>query len=123
MQLITEGSSKLASVPSGGGGGAAGGAGAGAAAGGGAAPEEAKPAEKEEEKEVRFYGSSLVLDLLLSFNTFRNRTRIWALASSTKAINAAWVSFSFSQDTCDLTKTFNYGFRLLHSLSCRHQCN
>ncbi|KAI1269128.1 putative ribosomal protein P2 [Xylariaceae sp. FL1019] len=46
-ELISEGSSKLASVPSGGAGGAAAG---GAAAGGGAAAEE-KAEEKEEEKE------------------------------------------------------------------------
>ncbi|KAI2609820.1 60s acidic ribosomal protein-domain-containing protein [Hypoxylon fragiforme] len=48
-ELISEGSSKLASVPSGGAGGAASG-GAGAAAGGAAAAEE-KAEEKEEEKE------------------------------------------------------------------------
>jgi large subunit ribosomal protein LP2 len=49
-QLITEGSAKLASVPSGG--AASGGGGGGAAAGGsGAAAEEAKEEEKEEEKE------------------------------------------------------------------------
>ncbi|KAI0136368.1 60S acidic ribosomal protein P2/allergen Asp F 8 [Xylariales sp. AK1849] len=47
-ELITEGSTKLASVSSGGGGGAA--AAGGAAAGGGAA-EETKEEEKEEEKE------------------------------------------------------------------------
>ncbi|KAI0484674.1 ribosomal protein 60S [Xylariaceae sp. FL0804] len=47
-ELITEGSSKLASVPSGGAGGAP--AAGGAAAGGGAAAEE-KAEEKEEEKE------------------------------------------------------------------------
>ncbi|KIW16950.1 60S acidic ribosomal protein P2 [Exophiala spinifera] len=49
-ELIAEGSTKLASVPSGGAGGAAPAAG-GAAAGGAAAAEEEKPAEKEEEKE------------------------------------------------------------------------
>ncbi|KAI9838677.1 MAG: 60S acidic ribosomal protein P2 [Sarea resinae] len=49
QELITEGSSKLASVPSGGAGGAP--AAGGAAAGGAAAAEEEKPAEKEEEKE------------------------------------------------------------------------
>ncbi|KAG9082039.1 60S acidic ribosomal protein P2 [Ceratobasidium sp. 392] len=49
--LISEGSSKLASVPSGGG-AAAGGAAPAAAAGGGAAPaEEKKEEKKEEEKE------------------------------------------------------------------------
>ncbi|KAG9097134.1 60S acidic ribosomal protein P2 [Ceratobasidium sp. 370] len=48
--LIAEGSSKLASVPSGGGVAASGGAPA-AAAGGGAAPAEEKKEEKEEEKE------------------------------------------------------------------------
>ncbi|KAF2705247.1 ribosomal protein 60S [Pleomassaria siparia CBS 279.74] len=47
-ELISEGSQKLASVPSGGGGGGAGGA---APAAGGAAAEEAKEEEKEEEKE------------------------------------------------------------------------
>ncbi|KAF2238104.1 ribosomal protein 60S [Viridothelium virens] len=50
QELITEGSSKLASVPSGGGGGGAPAAG-GAAAGGDAAPEAAKEEAKEEEKE------------------------------------------------------------------------
>ncbi|KAF2663004.1 ribosomal protein 60S [Lophiostoma macrostomum CBS 122681] len=50
QELISEGSAKLASVPSGGGGG--GGAAAGGAAAGGDAPaEEAKAEEKEEEKE------------------------------------------------------------------------
>jgi hypothetical protein len=49
-QLIAEGSSKLASVPSGGGGGAVSSAPA-AASGGAAAAEEEKPAAKEEEKE------------------------------------------------------------------------
>ncbi|KAI1633379.1 60s acidic ribosomal protein-domain-containing protein [Biscogniauxia mediterranea] len=48
-ELITEGSSKLASVPSGGAGGAA--AAAGGAAAGGAAAAEEKVEEKEEEKE------------------------------------------------------------------------
>ncbi|MCJ1267783.1 60S acidic ribosomal protein P2 [Lobaria immixta] len=48
QELISEGSSKLASVPSGGGGGAASST---PAAGGGATTEEEKPAEKEEEKE------------------------------------------------------------------------
>lgn len=47
VQLISQGTEKLASVPSGGGGGAAG----GAAAGGAAPAEEAKEEEKEEEKE------------------------------------------------------------------------
>lgn len=49
QELISEGSSKLASVPSGGGGGGA--ASSAPAAGGGATTEEEKPAEKEEEKE------------------------------------------------------------------------
>ncbi|KAK4153954.1 60S acidic ribosomal protein P2 [Chaetomidium leptoderma] len=48
-ELIAEGSSKLASVPSGGGGGGA--AAAGGAAAGGAAAEAPKAEEKEEEKE------------------------------------------------------------------------
>ncbi|PSN63075.1 ribosomal protein 60S [Corynespora cassiicola Philippines] len=47
-ELISEGSAKLASVPSGGAGGAAAG---GAAAGGAAAAEETKEEAKEEEKE------------------------------------------------------------------------
>ncbi|EXJ74232.1 hypothetical protein AYO20_03227 [Fonsecaea nubica] len=50
-ELIAEGSTKLASVPTGGAGGAAAPAAGGAAAGGAAAAEEEKPAEKEEEKE------------------------------------------------------------------------
>lgn len=49
-QLIAEGSSKLASVPSGGSGG---GGAAAPAASGGAAPAAAAAEEKEEEKEVR----------------------------------------------------------------------
>lgn len=49
LQLISEGTSKLASVPSGGGGG--GGAAAAAPAAGGAAPEAEKEEKKEEEKE------------------------------------------------------------------------
>ncbi|KAF2634661.1 ribosomal protein 60S [Massarina eburnea CBS 473.64] len=48
-ELISEGSAKLASVPSGGGGGGAAAASGGAAAGG--AAEETKAEEKEEEKE------------------------------------------------------------------------
>ncbi|KAG8881560.1 60S acidic ribosomal protein P2 [Tulasnella sp. 331] len=52
-QLIAEGSSKLASVPSGGGGGGGGGGSAAPAAGGGApaAAEEKKEEKKEEAKE------------------------------------------------------------------------
>ncbi len=50
-QLIAEGSTKLASVPTGGAGGAAPAAGGAAAGGAAAAAEEEKPAEKEEEKE------------------------------------------------------------------------
>lgn len=51
-QLISQGSTKLASVPSGGGGGGATAAGGAPAAGGAAAPaEEEKKPEKEEEKE------------------------------------------------------------------------
>lgn len=49
QQLIAEGSTKLASVPSGGGGG--GGGAAPAAAGGPAAAEEAKPEEEEPKEE------------------------------------------------------------------------
>ena len=51
LQLIAEGSNKLASVPSGGGGGGGGGAAAPAAAGGADAGDDDKPAAKEEEKE------------------------------------------------------------------------
>lgn len=51
VQLIQQGSSKLASVPSGGGGGGGGAGAPAAAAGGEAAAAEDKPAEKEEEKE------------------------------------------------------------------------
>lgn len=62
-ELITEGSSKLASVPSGGGGGAAA-ASAGGAAAAAPAAEEEKP--KEEEKEdVSLHLSSLVPKLTL----------------------------------------------------------
>ncbi|KAK4943996.1 60S acidic ribosomal protein P2 [Elasticomyces elasticus] len=50
-ELIAEGSTKLASVPSGGAGGAAAPAAGGAAAGGEAAAEEEKEPEKEAEKE------------------------------------------------------------------------
>ena len=56
-ELIAEGSSKLASVPSGGGGGGEGGGGAVAVSGGGggaAAAEEKKKEEKEEEKVCLF---------------------------------------------------------------------
>ena len=51
-QLIAEGSSKLASVPSGGGGGGAAASGGAAAGGGAAAAAEEKAEEKKEEKEV-----------------------------------------------------------------------
>ncbi|EXJ88173.1 hypothetical protein A1O1_05101 [Capronia coronata CBS 617.96] len=50
-ELIAEGSTKLASVPSGGAGGGAAAPAAGGAAGGAAAAEEEAPAAKEEEKE------------------------------------------------------------------------
>ncbi|KAI9681145.1 MAG: 60S acidic ribosomal protein P2 [Caeruleum heppii] len=50
-ELIAEGSTKLASVPSGGAGGAAPAAGGAAPAAGGAAAEEAKPAKEEEKEE------------------------------------------------------------------------
>jgi len=50
-ELIAEGSSKLASVPSGGGGGGGGGAAAGGAAPAAAAAEEKKEEKKEEAKE------------------------------------------------------------------------
>ena len=58
-QLIAEGSSKLASVPSGGGGGAAA---AGGAAAGGAAPEAAKEEEKEEGKCPRTHRTPCLAD-------------------------------------------------------------
>lgn len=61
QQLIAEGSSKLASVPSGGSGGAASGGAAAATSGGAAA--EAPAEEKEEEKEVS-------TNLLSSFTTY-----------------------------------------------------
>ncbi|KAL2036866.1 hypothetical protein N7G274_010409 [Stereocaulon virgatum] len=51
QDLIAEGTSKLASVPSGGGGGGAPAAGGAPTAGGDTAPADEKPAEKEEEKE------------------------------------------------------------------------
>jgi len=51
VELIAEGNSKLASVPSGGGGGGGGAAAPAAAAAGGAAPAEAAKEEVEEEKE------------------------------------------------------------------------
>jgi len=50
-ELITEGSSKLASVPSGGGGGAVASGGGAAPAAGGAAPAEKEEEKKEEAKE------------------------------------------------------------------------
>ncbi|TKA76870.1 60S acidic ribosomal protein P2 [Cryomyces minteri] len=50
-ELIAEGSSKLASVPSGGSGGAAASGGAAPAAGGAAAAEEEAPAKEEEKEE------------------------------------------------------------------------
>ncbi|KAM0287767.1 hypothetical protein ACHAQH_000299 [Verticillium albo-atrum] len=55
-ELIAEGSSKLASVPSGGAGGAAPAAGGAAAAGGDAPAEEAKEEEKEESDDDMGFG-------------------------------------------------------------------
>ena len=78
--MIAEGTTKLASVPSGGSGGAA--AGGAAPAAGGAAAAEEKPAEKEEEKEVcqsLMKLSSKVIEPLLT--TYRSLTRTWASVS------------------------------------------
>ena len=84
LQLIAEGSSKLASVPSGGGGGAAA-AGGGAAAAGGAAPEAAKEEAKEEGKDSFLPTPSLQTDTALTVRQKRRSpTRTWALVSSTK---------------------------------------
>lgn len=81
MQLIAEGSSKLASVPSGGGGAAVA---AGGAAAGGAAAE----APKEEEKKEEGKHPCLEYDAVLAGLTFAQRrrspTRTWASVSSTK---------------------------------------
>lgn len=85
-QLITEGSSKLASVPSGGGGGGA----AAPTASGGAAPAAAAVEEKEEEKEVRARDALIPITtfsrsrILTSLPNYRSPTRIWASVSSTK---------------------------------------
>ena len=82
IQLIAEGSSKLASVPSGGGGGAA-------AAGGAAAGGAAEEAPKEEAKEEGTYLSKH-LDLFKAVLTFPQRRRspmtTWASVSSTKLL-------------------------------------
>ncbi len=92
LQLISEGSSKLASVPSGGGGGGAAAPSGGAAAAGGAAEEE-KPAEKEEEKEVRIDISSalelLDADILLYD---RSLMRTWASVCLIKLLMSRKIS-------------------------------
>jgi 60s Acidic ribosomal protein len=85
LQLIAEGSTKLASVPSGGSGASSGGA---PAATGGAPAAEEKPEEKEEEKEVRVHallGSGL-RQKIVGTNTLcyrRNPTKIWVSVFST----------------------------------------
>jgi hypothetical protein len=79
VQLISEGSSKLSSVPSGGGGGAAPSAG-GAAAGGAAAAEEKKE-EKVEEKVCATLGSIYPGTYILYR---KNPTTTWALVCLTK---------------------------------------
>lgn len=86
IQLIAEGSSKLASVPSGGSGGAA----AAPAASGGSAPVVAAAEEKEEEKEVRTHDAVISIitftssRILTGLPKFRSPTRTWASVSSTK---------------------------------------
>lgn len=87
IQLIAEGSSKLASVPSGGSGGAA----AAPAASGGAAPVVAAVEEKEEEKEVRTHDIIIFITIFISSSRiltglpkYRSPTRIWASVSSNK---------------------------------------
>jgi hypothetical protein len=83
IQLIAEGSTKLASVPSGGGGG--GGAAAGGAAAGGAAAEESKEEAKEEGKNTQL----VVLESRLVLTPLQRRRspmRTWASVSSTKCL-------------------------------------
>lgn len=79
--MIAEGSTKLASVPTGGSGG--GGGSGGAAASGGAAPE-AKEEEKEEEKEVHNPPSQAVLERKFANEFHRSPRRTWVSVSLTK---------------------------------------
>jgi Ribosomal protein L12E/L44/L45/RPP1/RPP2 len=81
LQLIAEGSSKLASVPSG---GAAVAAAAGGAAAGGAAAEAPKEEEKKEEGMLHAFINAVIIDKLTNVQRRRSRTRIWASVSSTK---------------------------------------
>lgn len=86
-QLIAEGSSKLASVPSGGGGGGAVSSGGAAAGGGGAAVEEKVEEKKEEEKVSR--AVTCRARVVLISRVLRNRrspTRTWASVSSIKSL-------------------------------------
>lgn len=85
VQLITEGSSKLASVPAAGGAVAAGGAAAAAAGGAAEAP-------KEEEKEEGAYTCPKAIAVSIPLTRKQRRrspTRTWALVSSTK-LPIAW---------------------------------
>lgn len=110
MQLIAEGSSKLASVPSGGGGGGA--AAAGAAAGG--AAEEAPKEEAKEEGTYHYRRHDLKAVL-----TFPQRRRspmtTWASASSTKQLatiaikSIMWLFPRQASHTCAyLRHSWNY---------------
>ena len=103
-ELIAEGSSKLASVPSGGGGG---GGGAVAVSGGGggaaAAAAEEKKEEKEEEKVCFFvFVLFLFLFMLLSFYR-RSRMTIWALVFSIK-VDPHWLDIT----CCDISVTHSH---------------
>lgn len=91
-ELIAEGSSKLASVPSGGGGGGAVAASGGAAAGGGAAAAEEKKEEKKEEEKVRFFTRFFYYYLRLVSDRWclcdrRSPTTIWASVSSIRYLS------------------------------------
>lgn len=79
LQLIAEGSSKLASVPSGGAAPAAGGA-----AAGGAAAEAPKEEEKKEEGSYLLPIIRSIPIVLISMQRRRSPTRTWASVSSTK---------------------------------------
>lgn len=91
-QLISEGSSKLASVPSGGGGGggAAASSGGAAAAGGAPAEEEKKEDKKEEKEEVRAYH---VADEHHSHSVYyRSPMRTWASVSLIKLCFISYIA-------------------------------
>jgi hypothetical protein len=90
--LISEGSAKLASVPSGGAGAAPAAAG-GAAAGGSAEPVEEE--KKEEEKEVRY---TILTAKALTDNVSRNLMMTWASVSLTKfSICTIWYGSCFEE--------------------------